>query len=341
MEEGIPNIELFKATTPLEDNLRSTPEAKQKPLRRRHHLYLNFISPYFFPIKASPFSTQCPRFTIWTIRIVAFSVMACVIPPLLLQLPSETGEWGREGGALAVCLLVHIVFHLLMISMFVVAAYRAKNIFDGIEQQKSPEMAARFIKEEISRDVLYATCISSGEVKNGILNYEDLDETTQNDISRAIGSFMLCLTDPNQGITSFYSISECCFRFSIYLFAYYMLMIASFYCTRILFGTSWVFVFSPPAALSYFFLSIFVATYWKIRLTYAELVCEVRREFFYMDLENGGQPTLKSSPDWWRVELSKKPFEEIQFPEEVGDRDVKLRLRCFLSHFIVDRARRM
>jgi hypothetical protein len=254
--------------------------------------------------------------------------MACVIPPLLLQLPSETGEWGREGGALAVCLLVHIVFHLLMISMFVVAAYRAKNIFDGIEQQKSPEMAARFIKEEISRDVLYATCISSGEVKNGILNYEDLDETTQNDISRAIGSFMLCLTDPNQGITSFYSISECCFRFSIYLFAYYMLMIASFYCTRILFGTSWVFVFSPPAALSYFFLSIFVATYWKIRLTYA-------------DLENGGQPTLKSSPDWWRVELSKKPFEEIQFPEEVGDRDVKLRLRCFLSHFIVDRARRM
>jgi len=93
--------------------------------------------------------------------------------------------------------------------------------------------------------------------------------------------------------------------------------------------------------LSYFISSIFVGIYWKIRLIYAELVCEVRREFFYMDLEKGGQPTLKSSPDWWRVELSKKPFEEIQFPEEIGDVDVKPRLRFFLSHFIADRARRM
>jgi hypothetical protein len=78
---------------------------------------------------------------------------------------------------------------------------------------------------------------------------------------------------------------------------------------------------------------MYAGIYWWIRFTYAELVCEVRRDFFNIDLEKGGQPTVKSSPDWWRVELSRKPFEEIQFPEEIGDIDEKLRLRFFLLLF--------
>jgi len=311
MKREIPDIEF--STIPLGDDWRSKTESKQAPLRRRHHLCLKIISPYFYPTLASPFWRQLPPFKVWAVRIITLSLMICATAWLVLQLPKETGKFGRKGATLAVYLLFYIPTNLVL--MLLLSHFDNPALFN-LSGEKSPEIVAKSIREVISRDVLSATCTSVGELKDQLLKYEDLDDTTQNDISQAIKCFTLCLIDPKQEITSFVSTSECWFRFSIYLFAYCMLMIASFYCNWILFGELGTIIHALLAMCYFLTLYPMVLAYWKSRFTYAELVVYVRRRFFYTDMEKEGPTTLETSPEWWMTELSKKPFEELKLPEE-------------------------
>jgi hypothetical protein len=157
----------------------------------------------------------------------------------------------------------------------------------GLEGQHSPEMAARYIRENISRDVISATCTPSQKLADQRLNltYDNLNKTTQNDISRAIESFSLCLLNSEEKITSFYSLADCSFRLSVYLFTNYIPLIAWFHCTS--FEESLVMAFWSSSALLCLWLFDFGVQYWIYRLAYTEFVFYVRRKFIGQNVEKG------------------------------------------------------
>jgi hypothetical protein len=117
------------------------------------------------------------------------------------------------------------------------------------------------------------------------LKYDDLDKTTQNDISRAIESFSLCLLNSEEKITSFYSLADCSFRLSVYLFTNYIPLIAWFHCTS--FEESLVMAFWSSSALLCLWLFDFGVQYWIYRLAYTEFVFYVRRKFIGQNVEKG------------------------------------------------------
>jgi hypothetical protein len=334
MKATTPDIEL--STLPMEEDSQSTTEAKQTPLRRRHPLYLALLSPCFYPTPASRFWRRCPPLLIQTLRSVSFVIMSTVTILLLFQLIIETSKTSefysvKVARALAVIIVLHIIFHVLLVLYFRAYCYHGRvhphgGLFD-LEEQNYPEMAARYIREDISRDVISATCTPSKKLVDERLNlkYDNLDKTTQDDISRAIESFSLCLLNSEEEIISFYSLSDCSFRLSVYLFTNYIPLIALFHCTS--FGESWVVAFWSSSALLCLWLFGFGVQYWIYRLAYTEFVFYVRRKFIGQNAEKGlGE---QSSLEWWRIELSKKPFEEIERPEKAEDIKSKYRLRHF------------
>jgi hypothetical protein len=334
MKEATPDIEL--STVPLERDSQPTTEAKQTPLRRRHPLYLALLSPCFYPTPASRFWRRCPPLLIQTLRLVSFVIMTTVTIFLLFQLIIETGRTSesysvKAARALAVIIVLHMIFHVLLVLYFSAYCYHGRAHLEGglfgLEGQNSPEIAARYIREDISRDVISATCTPSKKLFDEQLDlkYDDLNRTTQNDISRAMKSFSLCLLNSEEEIISFYSLSDCSFRLSVYLFTNYIPLIALFHCTSL--GESWVVAFWSSSAMSCLWFFGFGVQYWIYRLAYTELVFCVRRKFIGENVEKG--PGDQSSLDWWRIELSKKPFEEIEHPKKAEDIKSKYRLRHF------------
>lgn len=165
MKATTPDIEL--STLPLEEDSQSTTEAKQTPLRRRHPLYLALLSPCFYTTPASRFWRRCPPLLIQTLRSVSFVIMSTVTIFLLFQLIIETGKTSefysvKAARALAVIIVLHIIFHVLLVLYFRAYCYHGRahpegGLF-GLEEQNSPETAARYIRENISRDFISATC---------------------------------------------------------------------------------------------------------------------------------------------------------------------------------------
>jgi hypothetical protein len=93
---------------------------------------------------------------------------------LLFQLIIETGKTSesysvKAARALAVVIVLHIIFHVILVLFFKKYCYHGRAhpdswLFD-LEGQNSPEMAARYIREDISRDVISATCILKEAVR--------------------------------------------------------------------------------------------------------------------------------------------------------------------------------
>jgi len=275
------------------------------PLQTPHSISLEIFG-HFFPTPESPLSMRYPRSLIWAFRVALISLFLGII--YLQQVSNKSLDIEKRRNLICGSLLASVVF---CINSWL-SSYVLQQV-DDLEGRISREEAVRVIQLHMSLFFIGENHWSTDE-KGRLMHplrvrYNDLDEISRGNISKATAAFASYLVDPKDQLMSYFSISDTLFHFIVRLLVGWMLTIFLFGDSGVFRMDLWGVAFTMLVPIYIFFMVD--AGIIGMRHKWARVARDIRKKYILADTEKGGGD-FQSSVDWWSEQLSKPPFKEIE-----------------------------